>query len=133
MLEIIIAVTVVGILSSIAVPRTGAMLDRIAVRGATADAVALLERGRHAAMTQGARATVDIDTAHTVLVLRVGHDTLQRRDESALNRVNFRATRTSVSYTQIGLGFGVSNLTLIVARGAAADTITVSRLGRVRR
>jgi hypothetical protein len=38
-----------------------------------------------------------------------------------------------MSYTALGIGFGAANLRVIVSRGASADTITVSRLGRVKR
>jgi hypothetical protein len=31
------------------------------------------------------------------------------------------------------MGFGAANTQIIVSRGAAADTVTVSRLGRARR
>jgi len=38
-----------------------------------------------------------------------------------------------MAYAASGLGYGASNLRVIVRRGASADTITVSRLGRVKR
>lgn len=123
----------VSILSAVAVPKIGAMLDSIAVRGAVDDVQALLDGARHIAMTRGERATVELDTIQTVVTLRVGRDTLSRREEGPLTGVRFHATRSSVTYTQLGMGFGVSNLTLAVSRGAAAETLTVSRLGRVRR
>lgn len=133
LLELIIALVIAGILCAVAIPRTGALLDNIAVNGAANDVEAMLTRARHTAMTRGERATVDVDTARSVVSLRIGYDTLQRRQGDALSGVHFRATRTSVTYTQLGMGFGVSNLTLIISKGAAAETVTVSRLGRVRR
>jgi prepilin-type N-terminal cleavage/methylation domain-containing protein len=133
LLELILVLAIGSIVSAVAVPRVGAMLDTVAVHGAANDAQAMLQAARHAAMTRGERATVDIDTTRTRLLLRVGNDTLSRRDEASLNAVRFHASRGTVTYTQLGLGFGVSNLTLIISKGSAADTITVSRLGRVRR
>jgi hypothetical protein len=38
-----------------------------------------------------------------------------------------------VAYSATGLGFGASNASLVVSRGAAADTVSISRTGRVRR
>lgn len=133
LLEVMLALSIASILSAVAIPKTGALLDRIAVRGAVNDVDALLDHARHTAMTWGERATVELDTVHAIAVLRVGRDTTARREEGTLNGVRFRATRTSVVYTQLGMGFGVSNLTLVISKGAAAETLTVSRLGRVKR
>jgi len=38
-----------------------------------------------------------------------------------------------MAYAPNGLGYGASNLTVVLRRGSAAETIFVSRLGRVRR
>ena len=131
--ELLVVVTIIGVMTGIAIPKTRHLLDAIAVRGAARDAAAMLELARHTAMTRRDRVSVDIDSAPARLTMRAGSDTLRRRDEKAIHGVHFAATRSPVVYSQSGLGFGVSNLTLIVTRGAAAETVTVSRLGRVRR
>jgi hypothetical protein len=64
--------------------------------------------------------TVDADT---LLVHRFGADL----------GVTLEVSRDSVIYGPSGRGYGATNTTLIVRRGSAADTVTVSRLGRVRR
>lgn len=133
LVELLIALSIVSILSAVAVPKVATMLDDISVRGAVNDVDALLETARHTAMTRSERATVELDTARVTASLRVGHDTLIHREQGTLFGVRFKASRTSVTYTQLGLGFGVSNLTLVVSKGEAAETLTVSRLGRVRR
>lgn len=133
LLETILVVTIIGILTGFAIPNTRRALDRIAVSNATADAVSTLELARHLAMTRGERVSVDIDSGHARLTLRAGADTIRQRDEKAIHGVRYAPSRSPVVYSPLGLGFGVSNLTLIVTRGAAAETVTVSRLGRVRR
>jgi prepilin-type N-terminal cleavage/methylation domain-containing protein len=132
-IELLLVVTIIGILAGVAIPRTRRALDRIAVNNAASDATALLELARHLAMARGDRVSVDIDSAPARLTLRSGVDTIRRRDEQALHGVRFAPSRSPVVYSQLGMGFGVSNLTLIVTRGSAAETVTVSRLGRVRR
>lgn len=122
----------VGITSTFAVPAIQRLLDGIAVRGAMNDADALLLRARHIAMARGERATFTVDTARGIITLTAGRDTIARRNETELAGVRLLATRTSVVYAPTGLGFGLSNLTLIATRRTAADTLTVSRLGRVR-
>ncbi len=133
LIELLIVVTIIGVLTGIAMPRTRQLMDRVAVRGAAADAVAMLELARHTAMTRSERVSVEIDSAPARLTLRAGNDTLRKRDEKAIHGIRFSASRSTVVYSQLGMGVGVSNLTLVVTRGAAAETVTVSRLGRVRR
>src|SRR5215203_3430682 len=87
LVELAIALAVVAILTALAVPRAATFLDTIAVRGAASDAEALFERARHAAVARSAQAVVEIDTAAARLTLRVGPDTLRRRDERALHDV----------------------------------------------
>jgi len=47
--------------------------------------------------------------------------------------VTLRASRDSVVYGPSGRGYGATNTTLIVSLNGIEDTVTVSRLGRVRR
>lgn len=131
--ELLLVVTIIGVLTGVAIPKTRDVLDRIAVRGAAEDATAMLELARHTAMTRGERISVDIESAPARLRMRATSDTLRNRDETAIHGVRFAVTRSPVVYSQLGMGFGVSNLTLTITRGSAAETVTVSRLGRVRR
>jgi prepilin-type N-terminal cleavage/methylation domain-containing protein len=133
LLEVLLVVTIIGVLTGIAIPRTRQILDGVAVRGAAQDAAAVLELARQTAMARGERVSVDIDSMPARLTMRAGIDTLRRRNEQAIHGVRFTTTRSPVVYSQLGMGLGVSNLTLIVSRGSAVETVTVSRLGRVRR
>jgi prepilin-type N-terminal cleavage/methylation domain-containing protein len=132
LLELLLVVTIIGTLTGVAIPRTRRLLDAIGARGAAGDAVNMLELARHVAMSRGERVSVDIDSAPARLTMRAGSDTIKKRDEKAIHGVRFAATHTPVVFSQLGMGFGVSNLTLVVTRGQAAETVTVSRLGRVR-
>ena len=40
--------------------------------------------------------------------------------------------RDSMVYDARGIGYGASNLSVVIRRGRAVDTVVVSRLGRVR-
>ncbi len=133
LVELLLVTSIIAILVAIAVPRTRHLLDAASVRGGAGDAASMLELARHTAMARGQRVSVDIDTGPARLTMRSGTDTLARRNEKALHGVRYATTRSPVVYSQLGLGYGVSNLTLIVTRGSAAETVTVSRLGRVRR
>ena len=71
-------------------------------------------------------------TATATLAVHRGPDTLLARALGRLHGVRLSATRDSTAYAGDGLGYGAANLRLVVRRGAAAETVTVSRLGRVR-
>jgi Tfp pilus assembly protein FimT len=120
------------VLVGIALPNVRRLTDRIAARGAAGDAAETLELARQLAMVRGARSTVAIDTSADVLTLVVGADTITRRDVRREHGAHLHTSRTSTTYTPLGIALGVSNLTLVATRGAAAESVTVSRLGRVR-
>lgn len=132
LLELLIALALVSVLSGIALPSMWGVVERISVRGAAGDVAESFETARALAIARGARASVAIDTIAEVVTLVVGPDTVMRRDVRREHGARLRASRTSASYTPLGLALGVSNLTVVATRGSAADTVTVSRLGRVR-
>ena len=65
-------------------------------------------------------------------MVHVGNDTIQQRELTRVHGVTLSSTRVTITYSATGLGYGAANLTLTVARNLSADTIYVSRLGRVR-
>ncbi len=131
-LELMLALMVVSIVTAITVPTAARFLDAIEVRGAANDVEALLNAARHLAIARADRATLDIDTAARTLVLHAGSDTVRRCNEGSLHGVSISASRSSATYSPVGIGFGVTNLTLMIRKGAVAETLYVSRLGRVR-
>ena len=132
LLELLIALAVVSVVAGVALPRVWRLVERIGARGAAGDVAETFETARELAMVRGARTSVAIDTGTGVVTLLVGTDTVARRDVRQEHGARLRASRLSAIYTPLGLGLGVSNLTLVATRGAAAETVTVSRLGRVR-
>jgi len=131
-IELIIALLIAAILSAIAVPRAAGFVDAMEVRGAVTEIDALFSLARHVAIARAVQASLDIDPSRGVVSVRVGADTVRKREVEAAHGVTLQSTRASITYSQTGIGYGAGNLSLIVARRLAADTIFVSRLGRVR-
>ena len=128
--ELLIALTVAGILAALAIRAAAGIVDEARARGAAAEVRAALGLARRAAVLRGERAAVRFDTARAAVAVHVRAETLVSR---ALDRgVRLSATRESTAYGGDGLGFGAANLRVVVRRGAAAETVTVSRVGRVR-
>ena len=131
-IETTITLAIVGLLSTIVLPRASGFLDAIKVRGAVTEIEALFSTARHVAIARAAQTSLEIDPAQGTILVRAGTDTLEKRNLDASQGVSLRATRTVVTYSPTGVGYGAANLTLIIERNLSADTIYVSRLGRVR-
>jgi prepilin-type N-terminal cleavage/methylation domain-containing protein len=130
--ELVVVLTVVAITLAIALPRAHRMLDAIAVRAAAGDVASLLASARSMALAGHASVAVHVDSVSGVLRVRRGTELLLARNIGPLHGVQVGGTRDSLTYDGRGLGRGAANLSIFVRRGAAAETIFVSRLGRVR-
>jgi len=122
-----------GIVLSATVVGGARLLDAAAVRSSANDVADLFAIARDQAIATGQRTAVRIDRIAGRLIIHAAVDTLMRLELGQSRSVSVQATRDSMAYAASGLGYGASNLRVIVKRGASADTITVSRLGRVKR
>jgi prepilin-type N-terminal cleavage/methylation domain-containing protein len=132
LLELVIVVTLSGILLAIAVPRTRAVLDGISVRSAAGDVIATMSYARALALSGDGFLAVHVDSATGTLSVRRGNELLHTRGIAHAHGVHLGATRESLTYDPRGLGRGAANLSIVIRRGAAVETVFVSRLGRVR-
>lgn len=131
-IELTIVLTIIAILAAIALPKAAGFVDTMEVRGAVTEIDAFFSLARHVAIARGVQSTLDIDPARGIISVRVGPDTVTTRELEMAHGVTLESTRTSITYSQTGIGYGAGNLSLIVRRNRATDTIFVSRLGRVR-
>lgn len=132
LIELAITISIVGVLTGITIARAGAFIDRIEVHGARTEAESMFSRARHIAIAHATQTTLDIDPQRRTLSIRGSTDVLSSRDVGVAHGVVIETNRTSITYSPIGIGYGAANFTMILSRGRAADTIYVSRLGRVR-
>jgi prepilin-type N-terminal cleavage/methylation domain-containing protein len=131
-IELAIVLSLGAILTAIAVLRAGSFIDRIEVRGAVTEIESLFSLARHVAIARGAQSVLDIDTSIGELSIRVAAEQVTRRDVGRAHGVAITSNRTSMTYSPIGVGYGAANFTMVVTRGGEADSIVISRLGRVR-
>lgn len=130
--ELVVALAVLGVLLGFALRGAAHAADAELVRGAAAEVRAAFALARGLAVRRAERAAVGLDTAAASVVVHQRGDTVLRRSLGLLYRVRIAATRDSAAYGATGVGYGGSNLRVLVRRGAAAETVVVSRLGRVR-
>jgi prepilin-type N-terminal cleavage/methylation domain-containing protein len=130
--ELLIVLVIAGVLLLLALPRLSAVLDGFAVRSAATELVAVFGTARQVAIQQRRRVAVVVDTAHGVVRV-TGEQLVLERAVQSLYGVRLAATRDSMAYDARGLGYGAANLSIVAHRGRVAETLYVSRLGRVRR
>lgn len=132
LLDQLLAISLLGIVVAIAMQGAGSMRDRLAVRSASRAVRDALALAREQAVAGGTRAAVRFGRVDGTVTVHMQHDSLHRLRLAQSYGVELDATRDSTAYAPSGLGFGGANVRVIVRRGRHADTITVSRLGRVR-
>lgn len=130
--ELLIALVLLGLLAAFALRAGAPLVDAARVRSAGDELRAAYATARGLAELRAERAAVRVDVAAGTVVVHLRADTALRRPLTALYGVRLATTRDSMAYAPSGLGWGAANLRVIATRGAAADTVTVSRLGRVR-
>jgi Tfp pilus assembly protein FimT len=132
LLEQILLLSLLSACATVAVASGVRVLDTVTVHGVGREISELFALARDRAMATGVRTAIRFDVTAQRIIVHAGTDTLARL--SLVSRgVTVSATRDSMAYVPSGLGFGAANLRLLLSRGASTDTITVSRLGRVKR
>jgi type II secretory pathway pseudopilin PulG len=129
-MELMVVLTMLGVLAGVVIPPITSLAESWAVRNAHRRAAMLFTLARTRAQTSGDRTAVVVLPPHDLRVVRLG-DTIARL-ELDRSQITLAGTRDSMAYSPSGMAWGASNLRLIFVRGAAADTLMVSRLGRVR-
>jgi Tfp pilus assembly protein FimT len=133
LVELVLVLFIVALVSMAGLRALAHHLDRLAVRSAVGEAAGALARARDEALARHTIVSVRIDTAQDVLTLRTRTERLGRYALGHAHGVSLSTSRDSIAFDVRGLGYGAANLTLVARRGSAADTLVVSRLGRVRR
>jgi Tfp pilus assembly protein FimT len=130
--EVLVVLVVAAAMLGVVVPRASAMLDRVAVQSAAGDVAATLGTARNLAIAARATVAIDLDSASGVLRVRRGAEILLSRNVGHAHGVRLRTTRDSIAFGARGLGRGAANVSIVISRGTVAETVFVSRLGRVR-
>src|SRR5512138_987527 len=125
--ELVAVLATIGVVSTIAIVRLGALRDGMSVRAATAETFATFALARRWSLSRATRTAIAIDTTTASLTVTSFADTIAHRRLGASHGVSMSATRDSMAYAPNGLGYGASNLSLVLWRGATAETVFVSR------
>ena len=132
LLELLVVIVVTVVALGVALPRVRAIVDHASVQNAARDTRHAFAFARRRALTLGNYVAVRIDSVGRAITIADDSGVMSTRALGAAYGVTVRATRDSMTYTPLGLGYGAANLSLVLSRGEAAETIAVSREGRVR-
>jgi len=130
--EVAVVLAMMAVVLSIALHRFAALRDATSVRAATGDLGSACSLARQVAVSNRRVVAIVLDTGRGVVEVRSGGARIARRDLGAAYGVRLGANRDSAVFDARGLGYGLSNLSIAIRRGHFVDTLTMSRLGRVR-
>jgi Tfp pilus assembly protein FimT len=130
--ELLASLAILSTIFAVVAPPIARARDRASVRSAAATLRATLASARSLALTRGAPALVIVDAAIPAITVVVNRDTVLRHVLSGEFRSDLAASRDTIRFGPTGRAFGASNSTLILRTHSAAETVTVSRVGRVR-
>jgi prepilin-type N-terminal cleavage/methylation domain-containing protein len=133
--ELAVALTMAALLLAIGLPRLSGVLDWVAADRAAREVTTALAVARAAAVMRGTRTRVTI-AADTLRIERwEGADwrPYQRWPGPITEGVTLEVSNPEVVFGPTGMGWGASNTRVVLRRGSHTETITTSRLGRVKR
>lgn len=134
LLELAIVLTIIGTISALAFPKAAGLLDRIAVSRATGEVAAFYQTARLSAVFRSQRVRMEFRPDSLLATFEGPRDSLFLQWPGPLrHRVSLTATRAAIRIQANGLGLGAANTKIVLRRGMAAESLTTSRLGRLKR
>lgn len=133
-MELVVVLAIVGTLTGLVVPRWSGYRDRAMVSRATSEVASFYHQARYGAILRAQTVRIEFG-AETLRACYEGvrDSTFLLRPGPARHGVVLEGSRTAIRIGPNGIGYGAANTTLVLRRGAAADTLTTSRLGRLKR
>jgi len=133
-LELIVVVVIAAVLMAFWLPRAARLMDWIETERAVRDLTTAFAVGRNGAVLQSTRARITI-APDTLRIDRLGLRGWQawwRTPGPSSHGVTLATSNAVVIFGPTGMGWGVSNTTVVLRRGSQAETVTLSRVGRVK-
>lgn len=135
LIELVLVLTLIGILAGVMLPGARRLLDWIAADRAATEVATALAIARQGAVLHGTRARLAL-AADSLRIDRLEGDVwapLWRGEGPSRHGVALEVSNPVVTFGPTGIGWGAANTTVVLRRGSQVETITTSRLGRVKR
>jgi prepilin-type N-terminal cleavage/methylation domain-containing protein len=134
LLELMVVTCIVAVLLALGFPRAARFLDWVETELAVRDVTTALAVGRNGAAVQSTRTRITL-APDTLRIDRLGAQGWERFWQApgpSRRGVVLQTSNPVVIFWPSGVGWGPPNTTVILRRGSQAETITLSRLGRVK-
>jgi type II secretion system protein H len=136
LIEVLIVITIVGILLAVVVPRYGSVSAAMNVHSAKQEMATLLAQGRATAIQtdQTVKVARSGNVVSLVAVSGAGSAIISQQDLGALYGVTLSATKDTVAYDSRGMVTGnTTTLKFVVTNGVTRDSVCLMALGKVSR
>jgi type II secretory pathway pseudopilin PulG len=133
LIELLIVLSIVAAMVAISVPTIRSQLDRLSVRRAMNEVSAFYHSARLAGVVKGRHVRLFFGADSLVAAYADPDSTFMRMAGPARLGVTFSVSRSAIEFQPNGVGWGAANTKIVVRRGAAADSMSTSILGRLRR
>ena len=133
-LELMVVTCIAGVLLMLWFPRAARLMDWIKTEHAVRDMTTALAVARHGAIQRAVRSRLTI-SADTLRIDRLEEGSWKpwwRQPGPSSHGVLLQVSNPVVTFGPNGIGWGASNTRIVLSRGSQAETITVSRVGRVK-
>ena len=132
LIELLLVLTVTGLLFGIVLPRFATLADGLAVEQAAQDLVGAHRRARMTAILESHETVLTIAPESLVIRRGKGGPLSWRASGPADGGVALAGGAKEIVFSPVGITTGLSNASFQLTRGNARRTVVVSRLGRTR-
>lgn len=134
LVELAVVICIACIVMALALPRAAQFMDWIATDHAVRQVSTALAVARHGAVMQSTRSRLTISGDSLRIDRLIGGSWVPwwRQAGPRSLGVALVVSNPVVQFGPNGIGWGASNTTVVLRRGSQVETITVSRVGRVK-
>jgi prepilin-type N-terminal cleavage/methylation domain-containing protein len=135
LIELVVVLVILMVVIALGVPRLQPAFDRIATDGAARDLTTAIAVARGAAVLQGTRARlrIGVDSLRVDREGAHGWEPYARWPGPGAAGVALEVTNPEIVFGPMGFGWGPANTRVELRRGSQLETVTTSRVGRVKR
>lgn len=136
LIELAVVICIAALIAALWLPRAQRLIDWLETERAMREVTTAIALTRHGAVLQATRARLLI-AADTLRIDRMAREggwvPWWRRPGPASFGVQLKVSNETIIFGPNGMGWGASNTTIVLRRGSQVETVTMSRVGRVKR